>query len=68
MDAGWTGYENGTINYPFNTLSEGVSAVPSWGEVLMKGGSYTGAGNAPITIDKPMTISNYDGLAVIGSP
>ncbi|MHC4867244.1 MAG: hypothetical protein ACYTEX_24480, partial [Planctomycetota bacterium] len=52
VDGSWLGTENGTIQNPFNTISEGVSAVTAGARLSVKGGSYTGAGNVPITITK----------------
>ncbi|MHC4867068.1 MAG: hypothetical protein ACYTEX_23565, partial [Planctomycetota bacterium] len=66
VDGSWSGTENGTIQNPFNTISEGVSAVTAGARLSVKGGSYTGAGNVPITITKAMTIRSYQGVATIG--
>ena len=68
VDAGWTGYENGTHDYPYNSLSEGVSSVcaGSHFHLWIKVGTYTGTGNVPITIDKWVTISSYEGTVTIG--
>lgn len=65
VDKSWAGAENGTYENPYDTLSEGVSAVASGGNLFIKGGTYTGTGNVPITIDKPMTIRNYIGTATV---
>ncbi len=66
VDASWTGCENGTVQCPYNTISEGVAAVPAGGELFIRVGTYTGPGNVPITINKVMTIRSYEGTAVIG--
>jgi subtilisin family serine protease len=66
VDAGWTGPENGNIENPYNTLSEGVSAVPVGGFLWIKAGTYTGPDNVPITFDKAMTVRSYEGTATIG--
>ena len=61
VDASWTGAENGNLQTPYNTLSEGVSAVPSAGCLWLKSGSYL-----PMTVSKAMTITSYEGTATIG--
>ena len=66
VDAGWTGSENGTIQMPFNTLSEANSVVVGGGDLWIKAGTYTGPGNVPITMDTAMTIRAYEGTASIG--
>jgi len=68
VDASWTGYEDGSVQFPFNTISEGVNAVPTNGELWIKAGTYTGTGNAPITINKTFEMKNYGGTVIIGSP
>lgn len=67
VDGSWTGSENGNIQNPYNTLSEGESVVPGGGQLWIKTGTYTGADNVPITFDKAMTIKSYEGVAVIGN-
>ena len=68
VDGNWGATENGNIQNPFNTVSEGVSAVPANGHLWVKAGTYTGPDNVPITIDKAMTITSYEGTAIIGNP
>ena len=67
VDSAWTGSENGTITNPFNTVMEGVSAVLPGARVFIKGGHYVVEGNMSLTINKPMTLNNYSGTAVIGN-
>ncbi len=55
VDASWSGHEDGTVQFPFNTFSEGVSSVPVHGQLWVRAGNYTGTGNVPIAIDKAMT-------------
>ncbi|HUS57538.1 MAG TPA: hypothetical protein VM141_02700 [Planctomycetota bacterium] len=50
---------------PYNTASEGNSRVPNNGFLWFRGGTYTGAGNTPITFTKPMLIQSYRGAAVL---
>jgi hypothetical protein len=66
LDSAWTGSENGNLQNPFNTLSEGTAVVPQGGHLRLRGRSYSGVGNAPITITKAMTISGFRGTATIG--
>jgi photosystem II stability/assembly factor-like uncharacterized protein len=66
VDASWTGNEDGTVQFPYNTVSEGVSAVPIRDQLWMKAGTYTGTDNVPITISKAMTIRSYGGTAILG--
>ncbi len=66
VDINWTGCENGTYQCPYNTLSEGLSAVLSGGDLLLKTGTYLDG--LPVNISKSITIRNYGGTATIGSP
>lgn len=70
VDGGWTGTENGTYEYPFNTVSEGMNAVispqHSGNYLFIRSGSYTGAGNVPLTVDKNVVFLTYEGTTVIG--
>jgi len=56
--------QNGTLLYPFHTLTQGNNAVPSAGNIVIKT-----AGSSPetLTISKPMTISEFGGPASIGN-
>ena len=68
VDGGWTGPENGNHHFPYDTVSEGGAAVPAGGQLRIKGGHYTGAGNVPVTLSTPMTVTPYEGTATIGAP
>ena len=65
VDAAWGGSENGSVSNPYDTASEGNSAVPSGGHLMIKGGTYTGASNCPIVFSKAMEIKGYRGTVVI---
>ena len=65
VDPNWAGNENGHLIAPYNTFSEGLSAVPTDGHLWIKAGTYSGA---PITLDKAMTVRSYEGMAIIGIP
>jgi hypothetical protein len=54
--------ELGTFAAPFNTLAEGVAAVPTGGTLRIKAGT---SAERP-TLTKPMTISAYGGPVTIG--
>jgi hypothetical protein len=47
FDAAWLGFENGTYWFPFDTVSEGVSAVPSAGLLLINGGTTSARAMCP---------------------
>ena len=66
IDRTWPGAEDGRIYLPYNTLSEGEAASINEGELLIKTGTYTGAGNVPITFDNEVAIRAYAGDVVIG--
>ncbi|MEN6625355.1 MAG: choice-of-anchor D domain-containing protein [Candidatus Sumerlaeia bacterium] len=57
----YLGVEYGSIQYPFNTLEEGVAKVIAGGTVRV-----TGQTSAPIRITKPMRLESYGGSARIG--
>ena len=68
IDNNWSGIEDGNIQTPFNSISEGESAIPTGGQLWIKEGSYNGVGNVPITFDRAMTIKSYEGTVIIGNP
>jgi hypothetical protein len=64
VDFAWTGVENGTFSFPYNTLAKGVNALP-YGEnnhIYIK----TGTSSETMTISKPLTIIAVGGPATIG--
>jgi hypothetical protein len=65
VDAYWGGTEKRQIQKPYNTFSEGLSAVPTDGFLWLKAGSYA---TGPLTLDRDMTIRSYEGTATIGMP
>jgi len=68
VDGNHSGNEYGYKAFPYNTISEGYDAIIKYGTVLIKGGSYTGPNNVPMTLTKPISVINYQGTAIIGSP
>ncbi len=59
----YSGTESGTFERPYNTFSEGLTNVPSGGQLNIKyGGTSTWTG----TIDKPMTITSWCGTTTVG--
>jgi len=65
VDGGAVGFENGCIQWPYNTLSEGQAGVEANGRLWVKAGTYTGEGNHPVTFNWPMTITAYEGTVKI---
>jgi hypothetical protein len=64
VDFAWTGVENGTFSFPYNTLAKGINALP-YGEnnhIYIK----TGTSSETMTISKPMTIISVNGPSTIG--
>jgi hypothetical protein len=56
------GTQNGSFSFPYQTLSQGISAVPTFGALIMK----PGTSHETNTISKAMTITSYGGTAIIG--
>ena len=54
--------EDGTFIWPFNTLAEGVNAVPYGGAIKFK----TGSSAETALISKRMTLQTYNGPVLIG--
>ena len=63
VDFAHTGPELGQIAFPFNTLAEGVNALPLGGRLLLKPGSNN---PAPIVISKPVALIAPFGPVRIG--
>jgi hypothetical protein len=63
VDAAHTGYEDGTEEYPFDTVTEGVDSLPADTRSLMLivGGNYPEA----LTISKPIRLQRNGGGAVL---
>lgn len=62
VDNGNTGFEDGSSLHPFDTITEGVTAVHNSGTVWIETGSYQGTP----TLDRPMTLNSLNGTATIG--
>lgn len=63
VDFAYTGAEElGTFAAPFNTLAEGITAIPAGGLLKIKAGTTS----ARPTIAKAMTLSSYGGPVIIG--
>ncbi|MCX6925214.1 MAG: hypothetical protein NT154_18685, partial [Verrucomicrobia bacterium] len=54
--------EDGSFVWPFNTLSEGITAVTAGGNISIKSGSHRETG----TFSKPATLRSYNGWATVG--
>jgi subtilase family serine protease len=65
VDFNYTGStQNGTYNYPFQTLAQGVSAVSTGGTIWIR---TAGASSETPTISKALTIRANMGTATIGN-
>ncbi len=64
VDPGYTGVETGAFDAPFNTLPEGLQAVPNNGRLRIMPANL----NETPTVSKPMVIDAPLGTAIIGSP
>ena len=62
VDLAHTGTEDGSFENPFNTVPEGVAAVPTAGSLIFKGGTTDWTG----TITKSMTLRALGGSTWIG--
>ncbi len=64
-----TGTETGLSANPFNTLSEGTDLIGKYAtgaRLYVTPGTYSGIGNYPLTINKPMTIiANGTGVVTV---
>ncbi len=56
------GFEFGSYPYPYNTLAEGVTNVPSGGTIMVKAGSTS---ETP-TITKALTLRAFRGTVIVG--
>jgi hypothetical protein len=62
VDFSYVGPEDGSFEYPFNTLAEGVAAVSPGGTLWI----MAGTSSETATISMPMTIKAYGGIVTIG--
>ena len=60
----YSGTENGSFVQPFNTVPEGVSAVPVSTSLIFKAGANNWTG----TVNKGMTMRAFGGPVTIGAP
>ncbi|MRR32057.1 hypothetical protein EG834_17395 [bacterium] len=58
----FTGVEDGTQSYPFNTLDEGVNAVTTGGTIRILSGSTATGGR----IDKSLRLEAWNGTVTVG--
>jgi subtilase family serine protease len=65
VDFNYTGStQNGSYQYPYKTLAQGVSAVSPGGTIFIE---TAGSSSETMTITKPMTITASDGAATVGN-
>ncbi len=75
VDGSYSGAETGELMTPYHTVNAGANMIPTaypgtnpkGGRLWIKAGYYTGTGNSPLTILKPMEISSYSGDVNIGN-
>ena len=65
VDPSYRDGENGYIQTPFDTFSEGYNVVPDGGHLWLRTDTYN---IAPITLDKPLTIHAYQGEGAVTLP
>ncbi|MCP4548473.1 MAG: hypothetical protein GY835_18605, partial [bacterium] len=58
----YQGTENGSFEYPYNTLAEGLAAVPSGGILTIKKGTSA----ETLVINQNVTITSWGGRVTIG--
>jgi len=66
VDGVYRSSPDGTLQNAYQTISQGNTAVPAGGQLWIKGRTYTGAGNVPVTLSKQMVINTYEGGVTIG--
>ena len=62
VDESWSGTETGLSGNPFNTVQEGLDRIGDHttdAKLYVRPGSYSGAGNYPVTVDKAMTVYTW---------
>jgi hypothetical protein len=64
VQSGYSGTENGDLNTPYNTVSEGSAGVSTSGQLWLKAGTYSGTGNIG-TYEKAMIIKSHGGSAYV---
>ena len=64
VDLNADGFEDGSSGNPFNTLNEGINAVPVNGALRLFPNNYRGA----MFLNKAMTIHSSGGVATLGTP
>ncbi len=63
VDFDWSGTEDGLFDSPFNTLLEGLVAVPDGGMVVVKSGIHS----AGMILSKRLKVNSWNGSTVIGN-
>jgi hypothetical protein len=66
VDVSNTGSEDGTIDFPYNTVEEGVRFVIPGGTIIIAPGSYPERFVNNSTLVRPMTLSSSGGTVTIG--
>ena len=63
VEFGYSGFQFGTIDFPYATLAQGVASVPVAGQIILEG---AGSSAETMTISKPMTLTAIGGPSTIG--
>jgi hypothetical protein len=61
------GAQNGTYQYPYKTMAQGISAVPSGGTILLNGAQQPSYSSETPSITKAMSIYAVNGPSTIGN-
>ena len=59
-----SGFENGTLTHPFNTIGEGIFATSPGDTLMIRGGNYLEAAR----FNRAVTVKSYNGTAIIQAP
>jgi hypothetical protein len=63
VDFGWSGTEEGLFDAPFAALSDGLTAVPEGGMVVVKSGRL----NETMVLSKRLKLNSWSGSTIIGA-
>jgi hypothetical protein len=64
VEFSYTGTEEGSFFRPYNSVAEGVNAVPIDGTVIIKSGTSP----ETLSVNKKLDMRSWNGVATIGAP
>jgi hypothetical protein len=64
--ANTSGTENGTYQFPYNTIVEAVQNTCAGGRIIVKAGNYPETSSLPLTLSSSMTLGSSGGTAAVG--